>query len=72
MRFVCMLAMGSGDVVWERRAAAAAADDSAVVEGGLFRKAALAAIVADELMGAMCCGCSGVSTTLEHNKTIQD
>ena len=51
MRLVWMDPIGSGEEVWERRAAAAAADDREAVDGDLLRKAALAAIEADELGG---------------------
>lgn len=51
IRLVCMLAMGSGEVVCERSAAAAAADDRELVEAEFFRKAELAAMAAEELGG---------------------
>ena len=51
MRLVCMEPTGSGDEVRDRRAAPAAAADSEAAEGDLLRKAALAAIEADELGG---------------------
>lgn len=57
--------MGSGEVVWDRSAAAAAAEDSEAVEGDLLRNAALAAMAAEELGGALCCGCQIVSGCLD-------
>lgn len=59
MRLVWMDPIGSGEEVWERRAAAAAADDREAVDGDLLRKAALAAIAAEELGGGPrgCGGC---------------
>ena len=58
MRLVWMDPIGSGEEVCERRAAAAAADDREAVDGDLLRKAALAAIAADELGGGpRGCGC---------------
>lgn len=48
IRFVWMLPMGSGDVVWERRAAAAAAEERLPWEVEDWRNAELAAVVAAE------------------------
>ena len=44
--------MGSGVVVWERKAAAAAAEEREVVEGEVLRKARLAAVAAEALGAA--------------------
>lgn len=64
MRLVWMDPIGSGEEVWERRAAAAAADDREAVDGDLLRKAALAAIAAEELGGGpRGCGCMIVVST---------
>lgn len=60
MRLVWMFPMGSGEVVCERKAAAAAADDNEAVEGELFRKALLAASVADALGGGSGRGCGTI------------
>ena len=51
MRLVWIEPTGSGDDVWERRAAAAADEDSEAADGDLLRKAALAAMAAEELGG---------------------
>lgn len=51
MRLVWMEPTGSGDEVCERRAVAAAAEDREAADGDLLRKAALAAMAAEELGG---------------------
>lgn len=51
MRLVWIEPTGSGDDVWERRAAAAADEDSEAADGDLLRKAALAAMAAEDELG---------------------
>jgi len=53
IRFVWMLAIGSGEVVCDRKAAAAAAEEREVVEAEFFRNAELAAIAAAEELGGV-------------------
>jgi len=48
-----MLAIGSGEVVCDRKAAAAAAEEREVVEAEFFRNAELAAIAAAEELGGV-------------------